>query len=474
MNYVIENKKQRLGMLIVVCLGAFMANMDGTIVNVCLPKIASEMNISPSIASLLVLTYLLFETGPLLAFGKLGGLYGSRMIFLWGFVFFTVSSFFCGITSSYWLLLSMRVMQGIGGAMIFSVMLSFPAIYFPDAEKGEAIGFATMSAAMGVAAGPTIGGFIAYYFGWRHIFFINVPVGILAFIIGYIFLPRECPSSSEKRFDLKGAIIQTLFLLMFIFAINQGTELGWSSWPILGALGASVALLSLFIAHELRIPYPILNLQLFANKNTLLSTANLCFSMMVFGGIIFIMPFYLQDIRSMTVATAGLVMSILSLGQFLGPYCGKLADRKGHKLITLIGVYIGLASFIMFCTMDYGSPLRWVIAALVIFGLSQGINRAPNIQLIMTSVPPEHKGTAASVTSLMRSLGLVFGVVIFETVFSHFIPHNISIDFLSLKNSGVDVTILHDGFEMSLLAGLSISIIMVIAISFVRTKQSAS
>jgi len=473
-NYIITNVRQQWIMLLVVCFGAFMGNLDATIVNVSLPTISQEMNLSPSFASWIVLAYLLFETAPIMAFGKLGDLIGPRRVFLVGYALFTLSSLGCGLTSTFWPLIAMRAVQGVGGAMIFAVMLSFAALYLPVEKRGRAMGLTTMAASLGVAMGPTVGGLITHYLDWRYIFFINVPLGMIAMLIGHYVLPREHPTAQDRRFDIFGASCQILLLLSFVFAINQVHEKGWASPVIVFMLIASLVFGFLFIYRELHVDYPVLNLRLFSRRNTLWSTVNLCLSMMVMGGILFLMPFYLQDIRHLEVRVIGLIMTLISLGQFLGPYAGQLGDRIGHKKMAMVGVVLGLLAFLLFVTMDYGEPLWWVIAGIVLFGISQGLNRAPNIQLILASVPPEIKSTAASVTALMRGLGLTLGVVVFETTFSMFIPPSISQDAVSLKNSGASPAILHEGFEMALIAGLLISIAMVVSIALVQTRPTTA
>lgn len=470
---IIADRGRRRMMLVVVCFGAFMANMDASIVNVCLPTIASEWDLSPSSVSLIVLAYLLFETGPILAFGKLGDQIGPRRVFLGGFALFTLSSLACGLSVTLWQLVLLRAAQGIGGAMIFSVMLSFAAFYIAPEERGRAMGTITMAAALGVAVGPTVGGFIADLAGWRHIFFINVPLGIAAVLVGMKSLPTQHPAPRDRRFDLPGAVLQTLILGLFLFAINQERELGWTSPWIASSLAASILLGALFVRRELRIPYPLLDFSLLSNRDTLLATASFCLSMMVMGGVLFIMPFYLQDIRGIEVAVIGLVMSVISLGQFFGPFAGHLGDRFGHRRVALGGVVVGVVSFGFFVTMDLAAPMGWVVAGLVLFGISQGLNRAPNIQLIMASVPAEHKSVAASITSVMRSLGLVLGVVLFETLFSQFIPPSVSLDDVSLSRSGIEPEVLHRGFEVTLMAGLLVSLLMVVLIALVGRQRPA-
>ena len=466
--YIITNKRRYWIMMAVICFGAIMTNLDATAIVVCLPTIAEEMNLSPSHASVIVLAYLLFETAPLMVFGKIGDIIGGRRVLLIGFALFTISSFFCGTTSNIGQLMVMRSLQGIGGAMIISVMVALATLHTPASKKGQAIGYIMLSAALGVSLGPTVGGFIAHYFGWRYIFFINVPLGILAIAAGFFFLPAHHPPATDKRFDLLGAFYQTTFLMLLIFALNKGLEYGWTSLPILSALGGSLLMVLLFIRRELKIDHPIIDLKLFANRDTLYSSLNLCLSMMVFGGVLFLMPFFLTHVYGLKADIIGAILSIIAFGQFLGPFSGRLGDRKGHRKVILAGVFLGLLAFVMFFIMDFGEPLWWLILGLVVFSISQGLNKTPNIQLMLASVPPNKNGVTASMTGLLRSLGLVLGVVVFETALSEFIPASVSLNANSLRSSGVEAKLLHEGFILAFSLGIVISIIMIILMTSMK------
>ncbi|MFZ4707765.1 MAG: MFS transporter [Bacteroidales bacterium] len=471
--YIITDKRRYWTMMAVICFGAMMTNLDATAIIVCLPTIAGEMNLSPSHASVIVLAYLLFETAPLMVFGKIGDIFGGRRVLLIGFALFTLSSFFCGTTSSLWQLIVMRSLQGVGGAMIISVMVALATLHSPASRKGQAVGYIMMTAALGVSLGPTVGGFIANYFGWRYIFFINVPLGIVAIAAGYFFLPGHHPPAPDRRFDLLGAFYQTAFLLLLIFAVNQGLEYGWTSLRILSAFGGSLIMVLLFIRRELKIDNPIIDLKLFTNRNTLFSSLNLCLSMMVFGGVLFLMPFFLSHVYGLKANIIGTILSLIAFGQFLGPFAGRLGDRKGHRNIILAGVFLGLLAFVMFFIIDFGEPLWWVILALVVFSISQGLNKAPNIQLMLKSVPPEKNGVTSSMTGLLRSLGLVLGVVLFETALSEFIPASVSLNGYSLGNSGVEARLLHEGFILAFSLGIVISLIMIILMSSMKKTPKA-
>ena len=466
--YIITDKRHYWTMMAVVCFGALMTNLDATAIIVSLPTIAGEMNLSPSHASVIVLAYLLFETAPLMVFGKIGDIIGGRRVLLIGLALFTISSFFCGTTSNLWQLMVMRSLQGIGGAMIISVMVAIATLHTPASKKGQAIGYIMMTAALGVSIGPTVGGLIASYLGWRYIFFINVPLGIVAIAAGFFFLPSHHPQATDRRFDLLGAFYQTAFLLLVIFALNQGLEYGWTSLTILSALGGSLIMLLLFIWRELKIDYPIIDLKLFANRDTLFTSLNFCLSMMAFGGVLFLMPFFLTHVYGLKADIIGAILSIIAFGQFLGPFAGRLGDRMGHRKIMLAGIFLALLAFVMFFILDFGGPLWWVISALVLFSISQGLNKTPNIQLMLASVPPDKNGVTASMTGLLRSLGLVLGVVVFETALSEFIPASVSLNNTSLGSSGVEAKLLHEGFVLAFSLGIAISLIMIILMTSMK------
>lgn len=325
------------------------------------------------------------------------------------------------------------------------------------------MGFATMSAALGAAAGPTIGGWLAGWFSWRLIFLINVPLGLAAIPLGIMFLPSDTKSKIVRRFDWPGAILSTTGILLFILALNQAHELGWRSWPILSAFFLSLICSVAFFLWEMRAESPLVAPVFFLDRNLFMLWAVFGFSLMTAGGLTFVFPFLVVDYLGFGSAVAGLAMIVIALGQIIGPWAGDLAGRFGVRRICLIGLLAGAFSFVLFLFINGNSGLVLAVAALTVFGLSQGLNNGLNLHLIMDYAPEDKKGVAGGLSSLVRSMSLALGVVVFETVFSHYVPliHG------SLRPHS---HLLLGGFRAVFVAGLLLSIAAWAAMLMIREK----
>ena len=303
-------------MMPIVSAGAFMANLDTSIVNVCLPTIAHQFGTSPSTVSLVVLSYLLCEVSFLLLFGKLGERWGITRVFLIGFTVFTAGSLLCGLSQSLPGLVAWRALQGVGGSMIFAVMLAFPGVYLPERKRASAMGVLTLVSALGVAVGPPIGGLLTTTLGWNWIFFVNIPVGVAALVAGSFWLPRRHPAGSDRRIDVTGAVLSFVALGSLLLALNQAQEWGWTSARILGLFAVA-----------------------------------LC------GGVAFVL-------HGLTPVVAGAVLMVNAAGQFAGPWSGRLANRYGARAVCGAGLSLSIVAFALFCLLNDVSPLWFILASL--------------------------------------------------------------------------------------------------------------
>ena len=244
-----------------------MASLDGTIVNIALPTISESFNISSSTVSWVSTIYLLVMAGCVLIFGKISDIIGFKKIFLSGFVVFTLGSFLSGFLpealNSFYMLVGSRVIQAVGGAMIASIGPAMIAAFIPMSFKGKAMGIIMTIAALGMALGPTLGGFLTQYMSWHWIFFINIPVGIIAFMLGAKVIPATPSRGDLSGFDKGGAALIFVGLAALLFAVSEANALGWTSLPIAGSIVIATISLGYFIIHELRSPDPILDLTLF-------------------------------------------------------------------------------------------------------------------------------------------------------------------------------------------------------------------
>lgn len=461
-------------MMLIVSAGAFMANLDTCIVNVCLPTIARHFDTTPSTVSLVVLSYLLCEVSFLLLFGKLGERWGITRVFLIGFTVFTAGSLLCGLTHTLPGLVAWRAMQGVGGSMIFAVMLAFPGVYLPERKRASAMGVLTLVSALGVAVGPPVGGLLTTTLGWNWIFFVNIPIGIAAVIAGYFWLPRRHPACSDRRIDVTGAVLSFVALGSALLALNQGHEWGWTSARILGLVAVAVCGGVAFVLRERRSTHPLLDLGLFRSRRFTLATTAFLLAMATTGGVMFIFPFYLQELRGFAPVAAGAILMVNAVGQFAGPWSGRLANRYGARAVCGAGLSLSIVAFGLFCLLTDVSPLWFIVLALGLFGVSQGLNKAPNLSMALDDVPAAGKAQAGSVTSVARSLGLALGIASFEAMFSGGITRAAKRDGVSLTTAQVPHALLHHGFTVAFIFGVVISIAALILTLRAGADRAAS
>ena len=279
--------------LIAIGTGTFMTALDGSVVNTILPVLREAFNSNVATIEWVVTVYLLVLSGLLLTFGRLGDLRGHKSIYVWGFGIFIVSSALCGTAwSPVWLVI-FRGLQAIGGAMLASNSPAIVTGNFPAEQRGRAFGLISTMTYLGLTVGPSLGGWLTHVFGWRTVFYINVPVGAMAFILSMVFIPNDSPSESHQKFDLPGAMTFLAALTLLMLGLNKGADWGWSSFSVLGLLVGALILAMIFILIERHSPAPMLDLNLFRIPLFSASTANAVLNYICVFSITFLMPFYL-------------------------------------------------------------------------------------------------------------------------------------------------------------------------------------
>src|SRR5512145_1699837 len=315
-----------------ISLAMFMGSLDGTIVNIALPAIAESFNISTTTVSWVSSAYLLVMAGCVLVFGKISDIIGFKKVFLAGFVIFTLGSLSCAVlpdmTGSFLTLIGSRVLQAVGGAMITAIAPAMITVYIPMEQKGKAMGIVMTFAALGMALGPTIGGALTQYLSWHWIFLINVPVGIVAVLLGAKVIPAMAGHGTLTGFDRTGAGLIFVGLASLLYVVSEGESAGWTSPAIVLLALVAVITLGWFIRHELSAEDPLLDIRLFKNKNFLLTNLLLSLVFFSFAGISYLLPFYLKYVRNYATSDAGLVLTSLSYPR-MGPgiLAGMLFNR---------------------------------------------------------------------------------------------------------------------------------------------------
>lgn len=459
-----------------ISLAVFMSALDGTIVNIALPTISESFGISTSTVSWVATSYLLVMAGCVLVFGKISDIIGFKKVFLAGFVIFTLGSFACGflpdLLDSFLILVGSRVFQAVGGAMITAIAPAMITAYIPREMKGKAMGVVMTLAALGTAIGPTIGGFLTQYLSWHWIFFINVPVGIVAVLLGSRVIPASPSRGSMEGFDRQGAVLIFAGLAALLFAVSEGQSLGWTSPVILGMLGFAAIILGAFVRHELSSADPLLELNLFRDRNFVFQNIAMALIFFSFAGINYLLPFYLQYVRQYTTSDAGLILTSLSFAMMAaGILSGMLYNRLGPRALTIgAGVFI-VAGYFLMTRLSAETGTGFIVLALVLIGLGLGFMMTPLSNIIMQAVGKGYQGMISSMLSLERFAPLTLGIAFFNMVFiqgviaiagNRGITHEAPVH--------VKMELLAAGFDFAFLISLLLGIVILILTIVTRPK----
>ena len=252
------NKENKWWVLVAIGTGSFMAALDGSVVNTILPVLRGDFQSDVAAIQWVATIYLLVLSGLMLTFGRLGDLRGHKSIYIWGFGIFVLSSVLCGVAWSASVLVIFRGLQAVGGAMLASNAPAIVTGSFPAEQRGRAFGLASTMTYLGLTVGPSLGGWLTQVFGWRTVFYINVPVGALALVLSLFFIPKDFPTESRQRFDLPGAVVFLAGLTALLLGLNKGADWGWASPIALGLLVGACALIAIFIFIDTYVTTPII------------------------------------------------------------------------------------------------------------------------------------------------------------------------------------------------------------------------
>ena len=418
------SKAEGYGLLIFsISLAIFMSSLDGTIVNIALPSISESFKVSATAVSWVATSYLLVMVGCVLVFGKIADVIGFKRIFLAGFTLFTLGSLFCGTLPEmfgglYTLILS-RMFQAVGGAMIAAIAPAMITAYIPTDQRGKAMGTIMIFAAMGTALGPTIGGVLTQFLSWHWIFFINVPVGILAVLLGAKVIPAAVPSGTSAAFDRAGAILAFTGLASLVFVVSEGDTLGWTSPVILLLALVAAGSLAWFVKNELTAADPLLDITLFRSRNFFLLNLLLFLVFFSFSGINYLLPFYLKYVGKYDTSTAGLILTSLSFAMMAAGYlAGQLFNKLGPRLLCIIAGIPLIIGYFMMTRLHTDTTTLYVVASLLLIGFGLGLMVTPVTTMIMMSVPKSRSGMISSLTGLLRTGPLSVGIATYSLIFT--------------------------------------------------------
>ncbi len=401
-----------------VLLGATMSALDVSIVNVAMPTLTGTFGVSMAVIEWVAMAYMLTLTIFLPLFGRLADIHGRSRLYNVGFVVFSVGSVLCGAAPSAGFLIAARVVQAVGAGLLQANSVAIITQAFPASERGKAIGIQGAVQAVSMAIGPFVGGLLIAAVGWRAIFFVNIPIGVVGTIAALLVLPPNRKAERKERVDWLGAGLFAAGLASLVLAFNEGVKVGWGSPLILTYLVAAGALLWGLVVTELRTEHPLVDLRLFRNPTFLLGNVTGMLSYFVLFAVLFLMPFYLEKVVGYGSEATGSLLAAVPLAMaVVAPFSGRISDRYGSRIMTTSGMLVSALACGSLLFLGQAVRLPLLLAGLVLLGVGMGLFTPPNNSAIMGSAPADKLGVAGGVLNMMRSLGLIFGVDISGAIF---------------------------------------------------------
>jgi len=413
-----EAHPRRWLVLVVMCLSLLLIVMDNTIVNVALPTIQADLGATTSQLQWIVDAYILVFAGLLLTMGALGDRFGRRGALALGLGIMAVASVLSSFANSPDQLIATRAVMGIGGALVMPATLSIITNVFTDPkERAQAIAIWSATAGMAIAIGPVTGGWLLEHFWWGSVFLINVPVVIVAVVLGQLVVPTS-KDPSAPPIDGPGAVLSMIGITALVYAIIEGPN-GWTHANVLGGFAVAAVLLALFVAWERRTRFPMLDISLFRNPR--FSAASGAISLTFFGmfGAFFLLTQLLQSVMGYTALEAGIRLLPMAATQMVvAPVSAKLAERVGSKIVVATGLLVASAGLLMASRLTAGTGYGQVALALIVMSAGFAAMMPAATEAIMGSVPPAKAGVGSAVNDTTRELGGAFGVAVLGSVVS--------------------------------------------------------
>jgi EmrB/QacA subfamily drug resistance transporter len=450
---LISEEARKWWTLAAVAFGLFMIMLDNTVVNVALPSMARDLGVGLSELEWIVTGYALTFASLMLTGGKLADLLGRRRIFVVGLVIFTGSSLACGLAESGDFLIGARVVQGLGAALMNPATLSIIAATFPPHQRGMAIGIWAGVSALALAIGPLVGGLLTQHLDWSWIFFVNIPVGILAIVASFLLIRESKDESAEQRLDLPGLLTSAIGLFALTYGLIEANTYGWTSGRILGSFLVAVVMLAAFVLLETHQRLPMLDLSLF--RNGTFAGANLAVLLVALAmfGVFFFVSLYMQGILGYSAVQAGaafLPMTVLII--LVAPIAGKTSDRIGSRWLMTTGMLLVSAQLLYFSRLEVHSTFWNLLPGLMVGGVGMALVMTPSAAAAVRALPVDKSGVGSAVLNAFRQVGGAMGIALMGAIMAHQVGALQGPEVFSRPERFVD------GFSTSLLVAAAIAL----------------
>lgn len=414
-----DKKINKTAILLIATIASFLSPFMAISINIALPTIANELAVNAILLSWISTAYLLTSAMLAVPFGRIADIYGMKRIFTYGIIILTIASFLAAISPSVELLIITRAIQGIGSAMIFVTGLAIITSVYPQEERGKAIGINITALYIGFVMSPVLGGFLTQYLGWRSIFYLIVPLGLL--VIALVFWKmkgKEWAACKGEKLDYRGSLLYIIMLALTLIGFSNITSTIGILMVILGIIGFIS-----FVILELRVEQPVLDMKLFF-KNRMFAFSNIAalINYMSIFAVVFLLSLYLQFIKGFDPRVVGLILVVQTVFMvIMSPIAGRLSDKIEPRKLASLGMGIITIGLLIFALITEETSLYLIILGLAILGTGIGLFSAPNTNAIMGSVERKYFGVASATVSTMRLIGQTLGMGMILIIFSIYI-----------------------------------------------------
>ena len=449
-----------------ITTGTFMANVDSTAVTVALPTMAREFGVRLDSLQWVLSAYLLTITAVLPLFGRLADMVGRKRILNTGLALFVAASGVVAVAPSFPVLIASRALQGVGAAMFMATIMGTAVITFPPSQRGRVLGLISSIVAAGTLLGPPVGGLLTDAFGWRAIFLVNLPIGLLGAVGTFLFVPGDVGTGGGPRaLDLPGAALFAAFVTALLLGLGRGPTSGWGSVEVAALLAAAVAALGLFVLRESRTAQPLIDLGLLRRRVFGLGILSAFFYFVIITITPFLFPLYLQEALGWSTSTTGLVMALQALAMLVvSPLSGWWSDRAGAGRPALVALVVLALALLSAAFLGTDPPLWALAVLLVLLGVGPGMFNSPNNSAIMGDVARERIGTANGILSTTRNLGRAVGVAVVALGYQAFAGTS--------ATSGIPDATFLAGFRGVLLLAAVLAVAALVAVAFMHRSPA--
>ncbi|MEG6615557.1 MFS transporter [Peptococcaceae bacterium 1198_IL3148] len=419
-----ENKELQKYALLAAMMASFLTPFMGSAVNLAIPAIGEEFGSGTMMLSWVVTSYILLSAAFLVPFGRLADIVGRKKIFMLGIALFSLSAILCGLAWSVNILILFRVMQGVGSSMIFGTGMAILTSVYPPQERGKILGMNVAIVYVGLSLGPVLGGALVHNLGWHSIFYFSAAVSLVALIITVAKLKGEWAGAKGENYDLMGAVLYSLGLVVFMYGISTFNTVYWAKYATVFGL----VILVIFVKYEMYVQHPVLKLSLFS-KNIAFAFSNLAalINYSATFAVGFLLSLYLQLVVGYNSQISGFILlSQPIIMAVLSPFAGKLSDRIEPRIVASWGMALSTLGLFVLCFINVNMPLWLLVLNLMLLGTGFALFSSPNNNAVMGSVEKKFYGVASSTLGTMRLVGQAVSMAIVTMILS-FIVGNVEV-----------------------------------------------